>query len=100
MTNKKVLKQLPFHNNDTDNFFKKPKIKKDIVIKPKPKYIRSSKRKNKYKKSNVFKYTLPFNNDYVNRNLLKPYLFIIMKQKGLKEGLKIISVLKINKLED
>ena len=103
MTNKKVLKQLPFHNNDTDNFFKKPKIKKDIVIKPKPKYIRSSKRKNKYKKSNVFKYALPFNNDYVNRNLLKALPFYyneIERSKRRPKSNKYIKNKQIRRLRD
>ena len=34
MNNKQVLRQLPFHNNDIDTSFKKPRIKKDVVVKP------------------------------------------------------------------
>ena len=99
LNNKQFLRSLPFYDNNLDTFLKKPRIKKDVVIKSKTSN-KQKLRNNKYKKSNIFKYALPFSNDYVNRNYYNFYLFIIMNQKNLKENLKIINIFRIKRLED
>ena len=50
MNNKQVLRHLPFHNNDIDASFEKPRIKKDVIIKPKAKIIQSTTKKKKIQK--------------------------------------------------
>ena len=71
MNNKQFLRSLPFYDNNIDTSLRKPRAKKEVIIKPKISNKQILKRKNKYKKSNIFKYDLPFNNDYVNKNLLE-----------------------------
>ena len=102
LNNKQFLRSLPFYDNNIDTFLKKPRIKKDVVIKSKT----SNKQKlinNKYKKSNIFKYALPFNNDYVNRNLLEflPFYYNESeKSKRKPKNNKYIKNKKISRLRD
>ena len=103
MNNKQVLRHLPFHNNDIDASFEKPRIKKDVIIKPKAKIIQSTKRKKNTKKSNMFKYVLSFNNDYVNRNLLQVLPFDyneLERSKRRPKNNKYIKNKQIRKLRD
>ena len=103
LNNKQLLRSLPFYNINIDTFSKKLRIKKDLVIKPRINNKQIVKRKNKYKKSNIFKYALPFNNDYVNRNLLENLHFYYNeseKSKRKPKNDKYIKNKKIRRLRD